>query len=289
MTSTAAISEFYDQFNVRLLRDYVYGNVRLNMAIEFITSVVPSTTRRVLDIGCGIGTTSIGMANRFPGLNVVGVDISEQNVETAKQLSSGEGVWFLRSDMTETPPGGPFDVATLIDVYEHIPVAARSVFHRSVSAALSDDGIVVLTTPSRNHQEWLAKHQPDGLQIVDEIIEREQVEAFASDVDADVLLHEAVDVWTPGQYNYTVLSRGPQVSVELPKPGFPRFITLETGRRIEALYKRLWDSKDVKQRRQQVRDTFGIDVERKSHRWVDDKKCLAAASDNRFQNVNDGP
>lgn len=278
MTTNADISHYYDNFNVRLLRDYIYGNVRLNMAIEFITTIIPPTTQSVLDIGCGIGTTSIGMAKRFAGLNVIGVDISEQNIRVAKKLSSGDRVEFLVADMSVTPDGGPFDVATMVDVYEHIPVSVRTKFHQNVGEALSEKGILILTTPSRGHQEWLAEFEPQNLQIVDEIIERDQVEAFASDIGATVLTHQSVDVWKPAQYNYTVITRGPAIAVTLPRPGFPSLIKLETARRIEAFYGRLWDSKDVKQRRLQVRETFGIDIERKTHRWIKDPDSQSIAS-----------
>ncbi len=269
MTSNSDISQFYDNFQVRLLRDYIYGNLRLNMAIEFVTSSIPRDATSVLDVGCGIGTTSAGYVERRSDIRVVGVDISPQNIATATKLASSNRVRFFETDMTTTPEGGPFHVVSIVDVYEHIPLESRGTFHRSVGAALAIDGIVVMTTPSRSHQEWLAKHEPEGLQIVDEIIDRAEIQAFADEIDAELIQFTHVDVWTAQQYCYSLLSRRKLEPVAVTGAASMRLLPLRTTRRIEAFYSRLWDSREVKERRKRVRDAIGVDVLRYGHQWIE--------------------
>ncbi|QDT05886.1 bifunctional 3-demethylubiquinone-9 3-methyltransferase/ 2-octaprenyl-6-hydroxy phenol methylase [Rubripirellula lacrimiformis] len=268
MTTNAEISQFYDQFNIRLLRDFIYGNLRLNMALQFVKSAVTSDVKNVLDVGCGIGTTSLALAKSFPELKVLGVDISAQNIQAASRLSANERIEFSVSDMTTPPRVNSFEVITMVDVYEHIPCEARSVFHATVGRSLAENGIVVLTTPSRKHQEWLAEFEPEGLQIVDEIVDRSHFEVFAKEIGASVVAHQSVNVWTPGQYCYTVLSRGQSVGVTIPSSEWSRRFPLGLQRRIESRLSRLKESADAKQRRAQVREVFGVDIDRKSHRWL---------------------
>ena len=58
-----------------------------------VAAVSASGARRVLDVGCGTGSTTRGIA-RLPGANrdCVGVDISEQMIDTARVLAEQERV-----------------------------------------------------------------------------------------------------------------------------------------------------------------------------------------------------
>jgi SAM-dependent methyltransferase len=58
-----------------------------------VAAVSASGARRVLDVGCGTGSTTRGIA-RLPAANreCVGVDISEQMIDTARMLAEQEGV-----------------------------------------------------------------------------------------------------------------------------------------------------------------------------------------------------
>lgn len=267
MSNPETISNYYDHFQSRLLRDYVYGNIRIESAIAFACSMIGPETERILDIGCGIGASAAGYTNHSKSVRVLGVDISAENIRTATKLFANDRATFLESDVSTVPPGGPFDLVAMIDVYEHIPTDARSQFHASISSAMSEDGLLVLTTPSPSHQKWLSEHQPEGLQIVDEIIDEQEVLKFADDIGGKLSQHRSVDMWTHGQYCYTVIARGTESArraenaLKLTSGKFgPSPISLKTYRRIESFYQRLWDSKEVVARRQRVKDLLGVDV-----------------------------
>ncbi len=70
---------------------------------------------RVIDIACGKGTTAVFIAQKF-GCQVVGVDISEELIEEAKELAKKKGledlVTFQVGDALDLPySDGEFDVA----------------------------------------------------------------------------------------------------------------------------------------------------------------------------------
>lgn len=267
MANTESISDYYNHFQARLLRDYVYGNIRIDRAIKFVCSMIGPETHRILDVGCGIGASANGYTIHSDAVRVVGVDISSENVRTATKLFAGKRTTFIESDVSVTPAGGPFDLVAMIDVYEHIPTNARAKFHDSIASAMADEALLVLTTPSPSHQRWLMQHAPEGLQIVDEIIDQEQVLEFADGIGGKLVQHRSVDMWTPDQYCYTVIARGDKsarwaenaLQSSNGKYG-PSLISLATYRRIESFYRRLWDSKEVIARRQRVKKILGVEV-----------------------------
>lgn len=69
----------------------------------------PVTEERVLDIGCGFGTTSLSIASR--GAPVLGVDISAPMIERARERAAAAGVdaRFVVGDAQTDPLDGPHD------------------------------------------------------------------------------------------------------------------------------------------------------------------------------------
>jgi len=59
----------------------------------------PLPGARVLDVGCGTGTTTLGLAERVgPGGGVLGIDVSRPMLEVARARAGASGVRFLEAD-----------------------------------------------------------------------------------------------------------------------------------------------------------------------------------------------
>jgi len=75
---------------------------------------------RVLDIGTGTGKAARVVAKRFPGAEVVGVDLAPEMVDEAKRLLPSElagRVGFQVADGSQLPfPDGSFDLVVLQNV-----------------------------------------------------------------------------------------------------------------------------------------------------------------------------
>ena len=88
----------------------------------------------VLDVGCGPGTITLGLARRAG--RVVGLDMSEEMVEASRALAARErvdNVSFEVASAYELPfEGGAFDVVYAHQVLQHLadPVAALRDFRR---------------------------------------------------------------------------------------------------------------------------------------------------------------
>lgn len=72
----------------------------------------------VVDVGCGTGDMAAIVP---PGCRYLGVDLSEDNLRTARDWQSAPGREFRQLDLTREPlPGGPFDVALVVAILHHM-------------------------------------------------------------------------------------------------------------------------------------------------------------------------
>ena len=74
-----------------------------------VDAVSPETTRRVLDVGCGTGSTTVAVARRLgAGARCTGVDISEPMIAAARARAEREGAAarFIVADAQTTRSSG---------------------------------------------------------------------------------------------------------------------------------------------------------------------------------------
>ena len=203
------VNEFYSRFSGNLLADYVYGNRRIEAAIEHALYWIPANARKVLDVGCGIGWSTSEIKRSWPEAFVLGVDLSSESIQIARTLFELNRLGFVPHDITQghAPLQPPFDVIVMLDVYEHIARETRSKLHQVLDEILEPGGMVVLTLPSVSHQQFLRTHHPEALQPIDEDVTKDDVLALARDIDADVVDIHDVHVWRTGDYVHLVLKR----------------------------------------------------------------------------------
>jgi ubiquinone/menaquinone biosynthesis C-methylase UbiE len=98
---------------------------------------------RILDIGCGIGALAYDVAEKA-GAQVVGIDLSADNIETALCKHPHSNVTYKVGDALKTPLEGAFDVVILSNVLEHLN--ARPEFLRRMTDSVRP-GRVLLRVP----------------------------------------------------------------------------------------------------------------------------------------------
>lgn len=104
----------------------------------------------LIDVGCGDGFLVGMMFERFPGVEIAGVDLSEQAILFAQAFNVGRNVQFLCQDIVADRIDSRYDVATLIEVLEHIPPADVGSFLEAIHAMLNRGGKLIVTVPSVN-------------------------------------------------------------------------------------------------------------------------------------------
>lgn len=96
--------------------------------------------QRVLDIGCGIGAVAYDVAEKA-GAQVVGIDISEENILQARTQYAHRLVDYRIGDALKELPGENFKTVILSNVLEHLP--DRSGFLRQVQQTIKPDTILI--------------------------------------------------------------------------------------------------------------------------------------------------
>ncbi len=103
----------------------------------------------LLDVGCGEGRFLHEAAKRFPAQRLVGIDLSARAVDYAKLLNPT--VEFLSGDIAdEGLLRESFDVVTLIETLEHIPLDQVADFVGTLRRTVNDRGVLIVSVPSRN-------------------------------------------------------------------------------------------------------------------------------------------
>jgi SAM-dependent methyltransferase len=206
--------DYYNNFDIKLIKDYVYGNKRIESAIINLGAFIPVDVANILDIGCGLGWSTFEFSKHFKKAKVLGVDLSPVLIERARDFFSNENLSYDVYDVTTSVPEIKFDAIVLIDVYEHIPKEERYKFHISLKNMLNDKGRLMLACPSKFHQSWLKENNPSGLQPIDEDVDFGTILDLAKDVNGEVLFFEYQKIWNNLDYFYSVIDVAPKYGAE---------------------------------------------------------------------------
>jgi len=146
---------YVTQFGSAGFRGYFNDSWGMNYVstIEFLLSELsvlePSS---IVDVGCGDGRLTREIYTNLSSERIVGVDYSQRAINLAKAMNQDlESIEFYSEDITLSGKGlGAFDVAVLMEVFEHIPIDQASGFIRSVRSLIKPGGDLLLTVPHSN-------------------------------------------------------------------------------------------------------------------------------------------
>ncbi|WP_166269357.1 bifunctional 2-polyprenyl-6-hydroxyphenol methylase/3-demethylubiquinol 3-O-methyltransferase UbiG [Marinobacter caseinilyticus] len=127
------------------------------LRLNYIDERAPLAGRKVLDVGCGGGLLSEGMAQR--GAHVTGIDMGEAPLSVAKLhgLESGIAVDYRQTTietlLEEPGQAGQYDVVTCLEMLEHVPNPASVI--DACARMLKPGGSLFVSTINRNPKSFL--------------------------------------------------------------------------------------------------------------------------------------
>ncbi len=142
-SATACCARFYEQDWVRLILGDSFHPGGPELSARLVRSLGLTSGARVLDVACGIGTTTLMMAREF-GLEPVGLDVSEANLDKARDRSAENPpvlVEFVHGSADALPfPDENFDAVTCECAFSTFPEQAKAL--AEFARVLTDGGVV---------------------------------------------------------------------------------------------------------------------------------------------------
>lgn len=139
-----------------------HQQAQVDLIEELLRFAGVQSSRRVLDVGCGIGGSTLYLAKRF-GAAAQGVTLSPVQVERAERRAAAAGlrdVRFQIGDAMRLPfAEGSFDLVWSLEVGEHI--ADRRRFLAECARVLEPGGRLVVVA-------WCHRPEPPALSFADQ-------------------------------------------------------------------------------------------------------------------------
>ncbi len=126
------------------------AQVQLVEHLAHVAALMPG--RKILDVGCGVGASSIYLAKKY-GAEATGITISPVQVEMARKAAAIDGgvkAKFILMDAEEMKFDQAFDVVWSIESISHYPQKQK--FFASAAQCLESGGTLAVT-------DWFKKEQ----------------------------------------------------------------------------------------------------------------------------------
>lgn len=129
----------YDNVILSLIPNY-------KLMVEALVAVIPFNPKQsfsIIDLGCGTGTISRTIKDRFPNINVTCVDIAKNMLDIANAKLSGSAN-LIQADFYDFEFPQKYDVIVSSLALHHLETDQDKLkFYRKIFSALNNDGMFI--------------------------------------------------------------------------------------------------------------------------------------------------
>lgn len=140
--------------------------------IKIAASYIPKKTKRLLDIGTGVGLIEEYLGSQGKTYEIYGIDISQKSVNILKKKFKGD---FRKGSVYSLPYGkNSFDVVLALEVLEHISPSKILKVLGKVNEILKPGGVFICSVPLNERMWGLTVNESSHLrEYSPELLERE--------------------------------------------------------------------------------------------------------------------
>ena len=119
------------------------------MKVKLLQQFEKNTPLKILDVGCGDGTTEVYMNKYFPSWQITAIDISENSIEEAKNKNVFNCDFKIYDGKQIPYPGESFDIVFMAGILHHINFSLHNDLIKEINRVLK-----------RGRRLYLFEHNP---------------------------------------------------------------------------------------------------------------------------------
>ena len=201
------ISDFYDEYVQRQIK--TGANERLISLYKRLLNGGLNADSRVLELGCGVGIFTKLLAKKVKNGIIEAVDLSEKSVAVAKnELKDRNNIHFDVADVVKyQPKNSDFDMITLMDVIEHIPLDHHAELFTNLAEIATEKTNILINIPNPQYIGYARINHPESLQVIDQEVELFTLMQHLEKNGLELIYFEKYGIWEQDDYHFMVIRK----------------------------------------------------------------------------------
>ena len=201
------ISDFYDEYVQRQIK--TGANERLISLYKRLLNGGLNADSRVLELGCGVGIFTKLLAKKVKNGIIEAVDLSEKSVAVAKnELKDRNSIHFDVADVVKyQPKNSDFDMITLMDVIEHIPLEHHAELFANLAKIATEKTNILINIPNPQYIGYVRINHPESLQVIDQEVELFTLMQHLEKNGLELAYFEKYGIWEQDDYHFMVIRK----------------------------------------------------------------------------------
>ncbi len=195
------VIRFYNRFADQLIFQRGIGHARYRF-IDKVAGEMIKAQHSVLDLGCGIGTTSAILSAYCR--EVVAVDFAPRLLEIAEKR---ENITYYCCDIADIHFGRTFDFVCLFDVLEHIETALVPRVFGTIAEHMADTTSLLVLIPYGKYLDHKRVYHPETTQIIDNSVSLNDLNRWALQHSLEVMHYQVLTLFHACDYTYVQMRR----------------------------------------------------------------------------------
>ena len=201
------ISDFYDEYVQRQIK--TGANERLISLYKRLLNGGLNADSKVLELGCGVGIFTKLLAKKVKNGIIEAVDLSEKSVAVAKnELKDKNNIHFDVADVVKyQPKNSDFDMITLMDVIEHIPLEHHAELFANLAKIATEKTNILINIPNPQYIGYARINHPESLQVIDQEVELFTLMQHLEQSGLELIYFEKYGIWEQDDYHFMVIRK----------------------------------------------------------------------------------